>query len=453
MRREMKQISFLIMMGIFLQNSSFISHAGEVSGTVGGAVTTDSPSITISSSKGDTIAVTGVPVGNPSYVWVKDWKISVKAATVSSGNVGLMTGGNAYAELRNGANGSYISDNSTAAINLLNLDTAIGKTSGGNYIVAQDGTATANVATNLTNLDTKIGAAKGVTGLYVAESDVESQIQAVGNKTIQSITNAVSNDASDAQKITVKTYDGTTTNIEIAGQGAVASGDVRLLNGNTVYNELRPTDGNYIKQGNTTAANLTVLDTQVRTNANNIINLGDRIDILSGKTDTRINTLTGEVHQIAASAAALAALRPETFDPGDKWSFAVGYGHYKNANAAALGVFYKPNAETTFSLGGTIGYDDSLMNAGISFKLGSRSKKAGTYQNAKDLVSRIQAIETAATKRDTVIAAQAKELAAVKANSAKEIAALRADNEKRKKQIAQILSKMEMADKVKKTAK
>lgn len=357
------------------------------------------------------------------------YTIGVDTSMVAENDTGLLTSQDAYTELRP-TNGSYVKQSDTTATNLSALDTAIGKTSQGNYIVAQDGTATANVATNLTNLDTKIGAAKGVIGLYAEESDVESQIQAVGNKTIQSITNAVSNGASDTQKITVKTYDGTTTNIEIAGQGAVASGDVRILNGDTIYNELRPTDGNYIKQGDTTASNLTALDTQVKINENNI------------------RDLTGEVHQIGAGAAALAALRPEPYDPDDRWSFAAGIGHYKNGNAAALGVFFKPDENTTFSFGSTVWSGDPMINFGASFKVGSRSPYAGTYRNTKKLIERVDAIEKGNVERDATIAAQAKEIELLKADNAQ----MKADNAQMKAQIAEILAKLGMTKDVEKTA-
>jgi hypothetical protein len=92
----------------------------------------------------------------------------------------------------------------------------------------------------------------------------------------------------------------------------------------------------------------------------------------------RMNNLEGKINRVGAGAAALAALHPETFTPGDKWSFAVGYGHYKNANAGAIGAFYKPNMDTTVSLGSTIGNGSSMLNAGVSFKLGSHGVMTAT---------------------------------------------------------------------------
>ncbi len=128
--------------------------------------------------------------------------------------------------------------------------------------------------------------------------------------------------------------------------------------------------------------------------------------------DNQAARLTDDINKVGAGAAALAALRPEGFDPNDKWSFAVGYGHYKNANAGALGAFFKPNADTTVSLSSTIGNGDPMMNAGLSFKLGQRGKNAGAYRNAVELVRRVDALEATDARHEALIAAQQKEIAA-----------------------------------------
>lgn len=83
-----------------------------------------------------------------------------------------------------------------------------------------------------------------------------------------------------------------------------------------------------------------------------------------------VNKLDNRINRVGAGAAALAALHPQDFDPDDKWDFAFGYGRYSGANAGALGAFYKPNEDTTFSVGGTIGGGENMFNAGVSFKIG-----------------------------------------------------------------------------------
>lgn len=89
-----------------------------------------------------------------------------------------------------------------------------------------------------------------------------------------------------------------------------------------------------------------------------------------GKLGGAINNLDRRVDRVGAGAAALAALHPQDFDPDDKWDFAVGYGNYRGANAAAVGAFYRPNEDTTLSIGGTVGGGENMVNAGISFKFG-----------------------------------------------------------------------------------
>ena len=83
-----------------------------------------------------------------------------------------------------------------------------------------------------------------------------------------------------------------------------------------------------------------------------------------------MGTLDNRISKVGAGAAALAALHPLDFDPHDKWDIAAGFGNYRNASAAAVGLFYRPNERTMMSLGWTMGDDRNMLNAGISVKLG-----------------------------------------------------------------------------------
>ena len=98
---------------------------------------------------------------------------------------------------------------------------------------------------------------------------------------------------------------------------------------------------------------------------NNITNLNNRV----GNVEKRVN-------KVGAGSAALAALHPLDFNPDDKWTIAAGYGHYHNANSAALGAFYRPNEDTMFSVGGTVGTGETQLNAGVSLRLGKRSPES-----------------------------------------------------------------------------
>ena len=98
-------------------------------------------------------------------------------------------------------------------------------------------------------------------------------------------------------------------------------------------------------------------------------NIGGDITNINGT----VSRLDKRVNKAVASSAALAALHPLDFDPDAKWDFAAGYGHYHNGNAAALGAFYRPNEDVQLSVGSTLGNGETVVNAGLSVKVGAHS--------------------------------------------------------------------------------
>ena len=123
---------------------------------------------------------------------------------------------------------------------------------------------------------------------------------------------------------------------------------------------------------------------QINNNTTAITNIGNKV----GELDSRID-------EVGAGATALAALHPLDFDPDDKWDFAAGYGNYRGENAVAIGAFYRPNEDTMFSVGGTVGNGDNMVNAGVSFKLGqgnnvstSRVAMAKEIKSMRDIVAK-----------------------------------------------------------------
>ena len=95
-----------------------------------------------------------------------------------------------------------------------------------------------------------------------------------------------------------------------------------------------------------------------------------QLEQVSQGMQTRMAALGKHMNSMGAGNAALAALHPMEFDPDDKLEAAVGVGHYGDANAAALGMFYHPDENTLISVGGAFGKDKNVMNAGISFRVG-----------------------------------------------------------------------------------
>ena len=186
----------------------------------------------------------------------------------------------------------------------------------------------------------------------VATKDTKNTVKAGENVTLDTDAN---------------TFGGTEYTVNVKADGKVENGSTKIVSGNTVYHETRvKNDGNYVKKENSAGDNLTILDKQVGKNTTNITNLGNTINNLNGK----LGTLDNRISKVGAGAAALAALHPLDFDPHDKWDIAAGFGNYRNASAAAVGLFYRPNERTMMSLGWTMGDDRNMLNAGISVKLG-----------------------------------------------------------------------------------
>ena len=130
------------------------------------------------------------------------------------------------------------------------------------------------------------------------------------------------------------------------------------------------------------------MNEQVINNSNAIVNLGGKV-----------NELDNRIDKVGAGAAALAALHPLDFDPDDKWDVTAGYGHYRGENSVALGAFYRPNEDTMFSVGGTIGNGNSMVNAGISLKVGQgnnvSTSKVAMAKEIKDLRRELEALKSA----------------------------------------------------------
>lgn len=186
-------------------------------------------------------------------------------------------------------------------------------------------------------------------------------------------------------------------NIDLGSDGSIKTGDTKMDNkGLAIEGGPSVTKGGIdagskkithvaageISATSTDAVNgsqLQAVKNDVQNNTQNIYNMGKKV----GELGTRIN-------KVGAGAAALAALHPLDFDPHDKWDIAAGFGNYRNASAAAVGLFYRPNERTMMSLGWTMGDDRNMLNAGISVKLGrgdvyTRYSKVEMANQIKDL--------------------------------------------------------------------
>lgn len=201
-------------------------------------------------------------------------------------------------------------------------------------------------------------------------------------------------DSVTADKVTAKEM--TTDRLTINKDVSIEQGSKNAVNAGTVYNETRvKQDGKYVKASNTAGQNITALDNQVASNASNITNINGRV-----------NNLDSKVNKVGAGAAALAALHPLDFDPEDKWDFAVGYGNYRDANSVAVGAFYRPDADTMFSVGTNFGNGENMINAGVSFKFGPKGKsqvRPGSTQEITELRATVARQDDQLKKQDSEI--------------------------------------------------
>ena len=126
----------------------------------------------------------------------------------------------------------------------------------------------------------------------------------------------------------------------------------------------------------------------------------DSKDAINGsqlwETNRNMDKLGGRLDKVGAGAAALAALHPMDFDPDDKLQFSAGVGNYKGETAAAIGAFYRPTEKVMFSVAGTMGNGENMVNAGVTFALDRKNNvsnsRVAMAHEIKDLRDQVAAL-------------------------------------------------------------
>lgn len=318
---------------------------------------------------------------------------------ITKDNAHLVTGGTIYTEVRP-TNGAYVKTANTTAANLNALDT---QTKSNTDAIANIQTGNFLNQTTVEKFTEKLDVGQieaGNTGL-VSGGKVYEKIGSLDANKTYSYIKATSNISENLEHLDTAIASGSMLNNQttvnnyihkLSDGGKVEAGNTKLVTGGTVYEAMQNVSfldnekvinnftsklvtGAKVEAGNTKLVNGGMVHQAVQEEAaarekadmalaKGINDIGRQI----GSVDKRIN-------KVGAGAAALAALHTQEFDPNDKWDFAVGYGHYKNANAGALGAFYKPNANTIVSVASTFGNGDPMVNAGVSLKFGAGGKK------------------------------------------------------------------------------
>ncbi|WP_303019539.1 YadA-like family protein [Dialister invisus] len=360
-------------------------------------------------SKGITRQITGVAAGAADTDAVNVAQLKKAVAGAADGNDTLVSGSNGLSlsgktlsmsvkdtagnevkgsvDLSSVADGNdkLVSDNNALTLNGNKLSMSVKDTAGNEVKGSVDLSAIAGqIDTNTTYTMSGTQNADNTTTITLKGSDGKENKVTVATKDTRNTVKAGENVTLDTA---ANTFGGTEYTVNVKADGKVENGNTKIVSGNTVYHETHvKNDGNYVKKENSAGDNLTILDKQVGKNTTNITNLGNTINNLNGK----LGTLDNRISKVGAGAAALAALHPLDFDPHDKWDIAAGFGNYRNASAAAVGLFYRPNERTMMSLGWTMGDDRNMLNAGISVKLGrgdvyTRYSKVEMANQIKDL--------------------------------------------------------------------
>lgn len=194
---------------------------------------------------------------------------------------------------------------------------------------------------------------------------------------------------------------GLTVNPKTEGGTAFTVNGGASINGTLNMNDNKITgvaDGE-ISETSTDAVNgsqLWGVQQDIENNASAIASLGGQVSRLDNRID-----------RVGAGAAALAALHPLDYDPEVKWDFAAGYGNYRGANAVSVGAFYRPNEDVMFSVGGSMGGGENMVNAGVSFKLGSGS---GLTTSRTAMARELAAMKDTVAAQNAQIEAQAKQI-------------------------------------------
>ena len=237
---------------------------------------------------------------------------------------------------------------------------------------------------------------------------------------------------------------------EQLGTGNVTKDNKELVTGGTVYDALQKVNAStglidssngsmhLGKEDNSTKVDFTnkdgkgrvltgiVTDEKDASSAANVGYVAKNMEQAYADMNQGFSRLNSSINKGVAGANALAALHPMEFDPGDKMSFAVGYGHYKGGNAAAIGAYYRPNENIMVNAGVSFGNGETGINAGVSFKLGQGSAYNG--------VSKAQMIDTINNQATTI-----EEIQADNKNKDSRIENLEQENQEMKKQIQEIL--------------
>ena len=162
----------------------------------------------------------------------------------------------------------------------------------------------------------------------------------------------------------------------IAGNTTAIANNTNRINGNTsAINSLG-------QKVTANTADIRSLEHVAGNHEGRITTLENRSLGLANDINNKVNNLGQRVNKLGASSAALAGLHPLEYNKNDKGSFAISYGHYRNANAIALGAFYSPNEKVRLGFGITLG-GETQFNINAAFRTGRGSEYEPQAKNGE----------------------------------------------------------------------
>ena len=171
----------------------------------------------------------------------------------------------------------------------------------------------------------------------------------------------------------------------IAGNTTAIANNSNRINGNTsAINSLG-------QKVTANTADIRVLEKVADNHEGRITDLEHRSLGLANDINNKVNNLGQRVNKLGASSAALAGLHPLDFNRNDKVSYAVSYGHYRNSNAVALGVFARPNERVMLGFGATLGAENQYT-VNVAFKTGKGSDYIAEAKDAQSRISKLEAL-------------------------------------------------------------
>ena len=172
----------------------------------------------------------------------------------------------------------------------------------------------------------------------------------------------------------------------IAGNTTAIANNTNRINGNTsAINTLG-------QKVTANTADIRSLEHVADNHEGRITTLENRSLGLANDIKNKVNNLGQRVNKLGASSAALAGLHPLEYNKNDKGNFAISYGHYRNANAVALGAFYSPNEKVRLGFGITLG-GETQFNINAAFRTGRGSEYEPQAKNG-ELEQLRQEVET-----------------------------------------------------------